>query len=208
MNPRKIELSRNVAFLENRFYSEHCNGKDREEFIEFILENDNFDKSTESVLNNNDNLNINNNTNEIHSSQINLRECRNLDSISNKTNSFELNDGSRITDTTDEKHYCTGSEDESRCADSPSASHESVTSSSPDALVRGEGVTSVEVPRVEANTRPVQSTRSIPPLRYYDYDMSMYVANIEEPSSYEEAISCSVLLPLSGMLQCKVSMTH
>ncbi|KOB73565.1 putative retrovirus-related pol polyprotein from transposon tnt, partial [Operophtera brumata] len=56
--------------------------------------------------------------------------------------------------TTDEEHYCTGSEDKSRCADSSSASHESVTSLSPDTSVRGEGVTIMEVPRVEATTRP------------------------------------------------------
>ncbi|KOB78926.1 putative retrovirus-related pol polyprotein from transposon tnt [Operophtera brumata] len=58
--------------------------------------------------------------------------------------------------TTDEEHYCTGSEDKSRCADSSSASHESVTSLSPDTSVRGEGVTIMEVPRVEATTRPFE----------------------------------------------------
>lgn len=189
MNPRKIVLSRNVAFLESRFYDDNIDDREHDDYVEINLLNNNFERSTELVLNN-DNLN-NNNTNEIHSSQNNLDECSNLDSISNKTNSLELNDGSRITDTTDEEHYCTGSEDESRCADSSSASHESVTSLSPDAPVRGEGVTSVEVPRAEANTRPVRSTRSIPPLRYCDYDISMYVSNFEEPSCYEEAVSCS-----------------
>lgn len=62
--------------------------------------------------------------------------------------------------TTDEERYCTGSEDESRCADSSSASHESVTSLSSDASVRGEEARIMEVPRAEANTRPVRSTYS------------------------------------------------
>lgn len=64
---------------------------------EIILQNNCFDKSNELVLNNDNINNNNNNTNEIHSSQINLNEC-NEDTISDKTNSLELNDGSRISD--------------------------------------------------------------------------------------------------------------
>lgn len=167
--PSKVLLSRDVTFMEEQFFN-------------FGLSNDNNNNvNNDEIILLNDNLcNDVSNSNKI----INNNECVET-SHSNLNESVMTNDKNVSCVSTDQ--WSTGSErehDSSVECSADEADLQSVTSSCA-ASAGGEGLCE--------SSRPVRSTRSIPPKRYGDYDLSMLAMEllVNEPQSYNEAINSS-----------------
>lgn len=199
MNPHNVIVSRNVVFLENKFY------RGLKEII-FDKLDENRDLFYEFDISCNDNLNIescdnisNNNSSQSIINNDNLNNFNSNEMTNNLNNDNEMsieNSNHNTMAFSDDEEFCTGSEDEEDCAASGSA----------DSLCERVEVSQqpspsgVDVPAPSASvshsSRPVRSTRSKPPLRYADFDtdFSMVardasVVEHKEPETYNEAVS-------------------
>lgn len=165
-NPSRIIMSRNVEFMEDKFYndiSHKCHNEDiniNDDFIFYEFTNN------KNVLMSNNEL------------------CDN--------NEFNVNDVSSV-------HvsgvYCSGSEEEHSLIESLSgadSSGESSSSGDTSAEPSSLAVTGIGLPSV-THSRPVRSTRGTLPMRYDEYDLSMFVQEniFNEPLTYDEAMAGS-----------------
>lgn len=195
--PKKIVLSRNVAFIENKFYNNFSDNdtNNNNECIYFELTG-----SMDNLNSNNINApnSSNNDINVLNSSENICDNNDNLNSINdNGENNSQLgNEQSVLEGTTGDimvfsDEYCTGSEDEGVPAVSPVSGvyHECVAPAH-EASAEGGGDAS---PPVSVSRRPVRSTRSRLPVKYNDYetDFSLIAQEfpLAEPQSFEEAVS-------------------
>lgn len=158
--PKRIIFSRNVVFLENKFWKDLSNDShERKESLDkyFLYE---FNNSNMNGINMNDS-----NMNGININNSNINEIN--DNSENNQNVSVTADG-----TVDEGHLTgPGSTDLSW-----SSAEQPLPSPEP------------EVPVVSFE-RPVRSTRGKMPDRYQGFDLSMMVQEVSEPYSYNEAMS-------------------
>lgn len=209
--PKRVVLSRNVVFIENKFYN-NFNGVDNTDnesiYFEFNDEmnnrnSNNFNaqnssnndsnmlNSSESIHNNNDDSNSID-SNVINTSQKGLNEQSVLDEITGDTLSF-----------IDE--YCTASDDEGVPAVSPARGvHQECATPAREASAEGGGDAS---PPVSVSQRPVRITRSRLPVKYNDYetDFSLIAQEfpLAEPQSFEDAVSSPDSLEWRAAMQCE-----
>lgn len=189
LNPQKVILSRNVKFLENKFYKDFNKIKENDMndfiFYEFdIYNNENF--------NNNDNLNNNINPNGLNNF------VNSTSSQMDKSKNSEGANESLVLSGSSEEDFCTGDEDDDegvRSTGSMDSFHEPVVLSGEPSSA-GEVCPMPPASPIVRSSRPVRSTRSKPPLRYKDYvnDFSLVArdssdVHLIEPQSYKEAIS-------------------
>lgn len=166
-DPTKVILSRNVAFIENKFYNFNENTEPKNTiFYEFMTFNEN-----------NDNVFSNN-------AQESVGSCEHL-VYENTGNNSHVSDGDV---------YCTGSEDEGVPAASPAHGgvHQDCVTPASEVAAEGGDSRLSPVPLV-SQQRPVRSTRSRLPVKYTDYetDFSLLAQDypLAEPRSFEEAVS-------------------
>lgn len=194
-NPKSVIVSRNVAFIENKFYSEtSTNNNNYEDFIFYEMINcnnieSNVNSSQNEPSSNNNSLNS---SNELNSSSDSQPSSSHTEEFSKNVTLDSSKDVTLAFSDADE-HYCTGSEDEAGACSSRigGASPECVTSPHA-AAPTGEATVPASTPVISTD-RPVRSTRAKPPLRYRDYDLDFSLMARDsipsEPMSYEDAMS-------------------
>lgn len=211
--PGKVLISRNVAFIENKFYTKDINiNLENNDFIYYDYEY-NCNKICDTKFNNESNNNVINSVGNLQESSQQLEPIPNVQCEPNSSPCNELNihdnsshtigpnsshnsiqnsnDSYMSTGIADEE-YCTGSEEESNSVWSPpdDGSRSERLSSSGGTPLRGEASSSAPPPAV---VRPVRSTRSKLPSRYDDYEVDCSLVTqdvtLDEPLTYEEAIS-------------------
>lgn len=196
-DPRKVILSRDVKFLEDQFFTpQHSNNVpdsnscDNNGMINLYnnelnihsnnnlnVYNDNFIHGLQNHELNNSNFNDDISNEVMENNELN----NNNENVSENNNSHVLSDEGNRSDFTDE--WNTGSDQESSDDCSAGAVGEEPVTSPRAASSRGEGLA--------AESRPVRSTRAVPPKRYDDYDLSMLAQTVleDEPQSYDEAMA-------------------
>lgn len=187
--PTKVIISRNVAFIENKFYNTNLKPSDTNEQEELNFYNFDCDMKQYCDINNQSN---NNNLNSNNNNIIGLNNNENI-----------INSGS-VSISGEE--YCTGSEDESSSAES-SAGDVGIQLLSQPCETSDEEIAATSPVTVASHSgRPIRSTRNVPPTRYHDYDMSLLVRGnplIDEPRSYEEAVNSSCSAEWRNAMKCE-----
>lgn len=178
-DPTRITMSRDVIFLEDRFYKNDIASCD----------NNNCNNSYD-IYNFNFNNDIYESNNSNKNNEILSEDYNNDDNQSADHNVSVISEA----DTADE--FCTGDErdsgSESSAAPSPpQRDRHDGTLLLERSSVEGEaGQSTVGIPATVAS-RPIRGNRGKPPVRYDDYDLdySMLTQNCSDPLSYHEAIS-------------------
>lgn len=181
-NPRKVILSRNVHFIEDKFYKD---------FKCIDMNNPNNNKNIISISFHEYNNNLNCDNNEYYNDELNSNDNNNLN---NSSQSIHNESQSNIDVDKSHNISCEFKDAESGndCnAESSADQPEAQPASREDPAVGGEGATSTEQ-SVTVSGRPIRSTRGKPPVRFGDYEIGMYASSLfEEPQTYEDAIASS-----------------
>lgn len=180
-NPRGVYFSRNVDFIENKFYKDFkCIDMINKNFI-------NEELIVCSAYNNelNDHL-----VSETYSHEINQNETD-----SNEKLTCDIDNAmNEMNHTYDFSYEFTDAETGSSEPDIELSVEEleAQPASSGEMMARGEEATSTGQASVTVGGRSLRSNRGKPPIRYDDYEMSMFTSSIfDEPQSYEQAMSSS-----------------
>lgn len=182
-DPRKVILSRNVAFLEDTFCNQTAKQTNNDicnEIIPDLLNSYNYNNNVNSELYVNDNFNVDN--------------CndRNFKDIDPNNECVVLSPNNINNSVVSGEEYHSASEDDAsraeRTAGEPGDGPVASSSESSD----GEGTVVTGPINVTASGRPMRSTRNVLPKRYEDYDLSSMLAQVNpiygEPLTYQEAL--------------------
>lgn len=217
--PKKVILSRNVVFIENKFYKDFneidnmnnkcvfynlTNGNDIDNLNSNNISSLNFSNNDSNVPSSGEN-DCNDNMNSMDNNIINTSQYNNTLSFDSEQSESNEITGDTMAFSDGDEEYCTGSEDESVPAASPACGvHvESVTSSHEAAVEGGGGLS----PPVSVSQRPMRSTRSRLPVKYDDYEMDFSLIAqgilLPEPQSFEEILNSPDSHEWQAAMQCE-----
>ncbi|XP_063368169.1 uncharacterized protein LOC134656539 [Cydia amplana] len=192
--PTKVIISRNVAFIENKFRGSYPQPSEADSEEQINIFNFDCDTTKQNCDKNINEFNPNNNELNFNNDQLCVS-----DSESNDINgdNISISDGVYCTGSEDESEPAglSASEDELDPAGLPAREPSSEPLTSPCETTARDGAATGPATVASHTGRPIRSTRNVQPPRFSDYDMTdnsfMVFENpfISEPLTYNEAVN-------------------